>query len=82
MGPKTSVNLSCAAKLNGEMFVFGGSGSYYNKQVTYSYNKSVQFWQKLRSAKLKTVAYNVLVNYEMSFSMVPVELLFSELKKE
>ena len=32
MGPNTSAYLSCAANLNGEMFVFGGDGSY-EKQV-------------------------------------------------
>ena len=37
MGPNTSVYYSCAAKLNGEMFVFGGTGSDYNKQVPYFY---------------------------------------------
>ena len=33
MGPNTSAYISCSAKLNGEMFVFGGRGSSYNKQV-------------------------------------------------
>ena len=35
MGPNTRALRSCAAKLNGEMFVFGGIGSDYTKQVTY-----------------------------------------------
>ena len=33
MGPNTSAYMSCSAKLNGEMFVFGGSGSSQNTQV-------------------------------------------------
>ena len=33
MGPNTSAYRGCSAKLNGEMFVFGGDGSKYNKQV-------------------------------------------------
>ena len=35
MGPNTSAYLSCAARLNGELFVFGGSGSSNEKQVTF-----------------------------------------------
>ena len=33
MGPNTSAYYSCSAKLNGEMYVFGGDDGY-NKQVT------------------------------------------------
>ena len=33
MGPNTIAVYACSAKLNGEMFVFGGRGSSYNKQV-------------------------------------------------
>ena len=33
MGPNTSSHDSCAAKLNGEMFIFGGNGTGQNKQV-------------------------------------------------
>ena len=33
MGPNTSSYHSCAAKLNGEMFIFGGNGAGQNKQV-------------------------------------------------
>ena len=33
MGPNTIAYCSCSAKLNGEMFVFGGLGSTYYKQV-------------------------------------------------
>ena len=33
MGPNTSVFYSCSAKLNGEMFVFGGEGSSQTTQV-------------------------------------------------
>ena len=56
MGPNTSADGSCAAQLNGEMFVFGGTET--NKQVPYSYNKLFRVRQhlKLRSVKLKTVA--------------------------
>ena len=32
MGPNTSAYYSCSAKLNGEMYVFGGDDGY-NKQV-------------------------------------------------
>ena len=55
MGPNTSANGSCAAQLNGEMFVFGGSAN--NKQV-YSYNKLFHVSQhlKFRLVKLKTAA--------------------------
>ena len=38
MGPNTSVYNSCAAKLNGEMFVFGGMGSSMEKQVKFCQN--------------------------------------------
>ena len=31
--PETSAYKSCSAMLNGELFVFGGSGTKYNKQV-------------------------------------------------
>ena len=34
MGPNTSAVFACSAKLNGEMFVFGGRGSSYNKQIS------------------------------------------------
>ena len=33
MGPNTSAYCSCSATLNGELFVFGGTGSSQNKQV-------------------------------------------------
>ena len=33
MGPNTDAYCSCSAKINGEMFVFGGYDSNYNKQV-------------------------------------------------
>ena len=35
MGPDTSAYKSCSAKLNGELFVFGGEGSSKNKQVIF-----------------------------------------------
>ena len=35
MGLDTDVLFSCSASLNGELFVFGGSGSSYNKQVIF-----------------------------------------------
>ena len=35
MGPDTVAEFSCSATLNGELFVFGGSGSRYNKQVIF-----------------------------------------------
>ena len=35
MGPDTSAYQSCSAKLNGELFVFGGNGSSQNKQVIF-----------------------------------------------
>ena len=40
MGPNTSAYLSCSAKLNGEMFVFGGSGSSRNTQVKSFHTKN------------------------------------------
>ena len=33
MGPNTSAYCSCSATLNGELFVFGGTGTSQNKQV-------------------------------------------------
>ena len=36
MGPNTSAYYSCAATLNDELFVFGGTGSSQNKQVRYN----------------------------------------------
>ena len=56
MGPNASADGSCAAQLNGEMFVFGGNQN--NKQVAYSYNDLFHVSQhlKLRLVKLKTVA--------------------------
>ena len=33
MGLDTSAYRSCSAKLNGELFVFGGDGNSQNKQV-------------------------------------------------
>ena len=42
MGPNTSAYHSCAAQLNGKMYVFGGEGSDYNKQVTLLYYILVQ----------------------------------------
>ena len=56
MGPGASADGSCAAELNGEMFVFGGNEN--NKQVLYSYNKLFHVSQhlKFRSVKLKTAA--------------------------
>ena len=41
MGPGASADGSCAAELNGEMFVFGGNEN--NKQVLYSYSKLFQW---------------------------------------
>ena len=81
MGPNTSADGSCAAQLNGEMLVFGGSEN--NKQV-YSYNKLFHVSQhlKFRSVKLKTAACNVLVNYQPNSSMVHVERFYLQLKKE
>ena len=38
MGPNTSAYLSCAANLNGEMFVFGGDGSYEKQVMHFSRN--------------------------------------------
>ena len=34
IGPNTSAYYSCSAKLDGEMYVFGGDDGY-NKQVNY-----------------------------------------------
>ena len=42
MGPDTGVRSSCSAKLNGELFVFGGSGSNNNKQVVVSNQKTIK----------------------------------------
>ena len=39
MGPDTSVHHACSAKLNGEMFIFGGNANddkNHLRQVTYS----------------------------------------------
>ena len=35
IGSNTSAYRSCAATLNGEMYVFGGAGVEFNKQVFY-----------------------------------------------
>ena len=35
IGPDTTAYESCSAMLNGELFVFGGSGSSQNKQVIF-----------------------------------------------
>ena len=40
MGPNTSAYYSCSAKLNGAMFVFGGSGSSQNTQVKSIHTKN------------------------------------------
>ena len=87
MGPNTSAYRSCAAKLNGEMFVFGGGsgdGSDYIKQVlNFLFQPfSIQSTLKFRLLKLKTVACNVLVNYQTHLIKVLVERLYSQLKKE
>ena len=37
IGPDTTAYESCSAMLNGELFVFGGSGSSQNKQVIFIY---------------------------------------------
>ena len=34
MGPETTAQFSCSAKLNGELFIFGGGGSE-DKQVIF-----------------------------------------------
>ena len=43
MGPDTSADRSCSATLNGELFVFGGSGSSNTKQVVFI------IWTKFKS---------------------------------
>ena len=85
MGPNTSAAGSCAARLNGEMFVFGGYRE--EKQVRRIFHDNrvpVQFSQhlKFRLVKLKTVACNGLVIYYTNLWMVPVERLYLKLKKE
>ena len=40
MGPDTSAYHSCSATLNGELFVFGGSGSN-QKQVNFLYQNPI-----------------------------------------
>ena len=39
LGPNSRVYRSCAATLNGEMYVFGGAGVEFNKQVFYTQAK-------------------------------------------
>ena len=42
MGPDTSAYYSCSATLNGELFVFGGSGRSQNKQVNFLYQQPIK----------------------------------------
>ena len=49
-GPNTNAKYSCAAKLNDEMFVFGGQESY-SKQVTLDLKLKFSYYLELRSVK-------------------------------
>ena len=55
MGPDTDAYNSCSATLNGELFVFGGLGSSYNKQVIFPIRKTINLTNYFRSVRLSTV---------------------------
>ena len=55
MGPDTSAYHSCSATLNGELFVFGGSETSYNKQVIFRIRKTIKLTNYFRSVRLTTV---------------------------
>ena len=56
MGPDTSASHSCSAMLNGELFVFGGTGSIQKQtQVIYLTKLRSRFTVHSRSVKLSAV---------------------------
>ena len=55
MGKDTTVYKSCSAVLNGELFVFGGDGEKYNRQVEQSYSQDSFLIFQFRSVKLTIV---------------------------
>ena len=76
MGPNTSAYCSCAATLNGELFVFGGDGSSNEKQVIFINQKRSLQTYHLRSVKLLIVHWNVLVNSQMHLGLEHVERFY------